>query len=311
VFIYSTAGTYDEFVEGIAEEKALQMVVSTAALPRDTHTPLVQKALENKDHAKYFKEPLIAAQSYLAESLYSFATGHRHTMRWWSNFMREPKLLSKTVDGYPAGNDSYVDAVTPRARRGKHRHGEQQHSLWSGFERRRTKHLAPWADTSSDTTDDTEIAAINPVDDPSSFPDLPPVNEPNYSAAAAEPSPPCPIANLDNPTAVTPDEAVTSGPILSTATRVIRPPLFRVTRRHRRTTPPQPRIYTPTLPHQLQTIRPYRALTLPLRVLWSTHKQMSSQTCMVVTVIILKVCRTKKYIHLNFYCYHNHADPRR
>jgi len=132
-------GTYDEFVEGIAEEKALQTVASTAALPRNPESTLVKKVLDqNKDHGRYFADPLIAAQTYLAETLYSFATGHRHTMRWWTNVMRNPALLSKMVNGYPVGSNDYLEMATPRSQRKKRQHAEQLHSLQSGFKRRRS-----------------------------------------------------------------------------------------------------------------------------------------------------------------------------
>ena len=171
VFIYSTVGTYDEFVEGMAEEKALQTVVSTAALPQNPKSTLVKKILkENKNHGKYFSDPLVAAQTYLAEHLYSFATGHRHTMRWWTNVMRNPGLLSKTVNGYPVGSDDYLGMATPRLQRKKRRHAEQLHSLQSGFKRRRID------DTSSDTSDDTSSDSSDSSSDsaPSSPPDVDP-----------------------------------------------------------------------------------------------------------------------------------------
>jgi hypothetical protein len=151
VFIYSTVGTYDEFVEGIAEEKALQTVVSTAALPRNPESTLVKKVLEeNKDYGRYFSDPLIAAQTYLAESLYSFAIGHRYTMRWWTNVMRNPTILSKTVKGYPVGSDDYLKMAKPRSQRKKYLNSEQLHSLRSGFTRKRIEYSA-----SSDMADDS------------------------------------------------------------------------------------------------------------------------------------------------------------
>jgi len=71
-------------------------------------------------------------------TLYTFATGHQHTMRWWSKFMKEPELLTKTKNGYPVGRPSYVDEVTPRARNGKTKDSVQRHSLSSGFTRQVT-----------------------------------------------------------------------------------------------------------------------------------------------------------------------------
>jgi hypothetical protein len=142
VFIYSTSETYDEVVEGLAEDKALQTVISTADLPYDPDSPVVQSIVKGRRHDRYFPDVLTAAQTYLAEDLYTFATGHEHTMRWWSKFMKDPDMLAKTKNGYPVGRDSYVDeAATPRPRRDKTKDSIQRHSLSSGFTRRVTDQL--------------------------------------------------------------------------------------------------------------------------------------------------------------------------